>query len=353
MRARLIISAAAILVAFAAAAAVLTPRTDPPVDAAVVNRITDFASDHPDWAVRREMRRDLATVGLNHALHMNHESEKMQKRLAAAGAAARAVERLEDGRLALTCASCHEQDAAGRYLDPIRFDRHCAACHVIDLPTLGGERVPHGDMAALVKHVDHHLLRRLAAELNRAASADPPSAGFAAVFQPGAGWVESAAAAHVATAQPRKGGAKASEAAPPRLDMEAWLAERRATAYLTLVGACGKCHTSESIALPPPEPRGLPFDVAPPAIPQRWLERSVFSHRSHRALTCLQCHERAATGRFTADIMLPSIESCRQCHAPASGVRSDCVMCHLYHPPLAPPPSGSLTIEEYAGSAGP
>lgn len=351
MRLRLVIGAAAAAVCgLAGAAAVLAPRTEPPVEASIVNSITGFGADHPEWAVRREERRDLATVGLNHALHMDHDSAKMQKRLAAAGAAALAVERLEDGLLALTCASCHEQDAAGRYMDPIRFDRHCAPCHTIDLPTLGGERVPHGDMPALVNHVDRHLLRELAKELNRAAASAPAGGAASFAFQPGAGWIEGARVESAATAQPRKTGPKATEPAAARLDMDAWLAERQATAYITLVAACGKCHTAESITMPPPEPRGQPFDVAPPNIPQRWLSRSVFSHRAHRALTCIQCHEQASTSRLTADIMLPSIASCRLCHAPAAGVRSDCVMCHIYHPPLTPSPPGSLTIEEYAGS---
>lgn len=41
----------------------------------------------------------------------------------------------------------------------------------------------------------------------------------------------------------------------------------------------------------------------------------------------------------TKDIMIPGVAICRECHtarSPNLHVRSDCVMCHVYHPSSTP-----------------
>src|SRR5262249_42962422 len=65
-------------------------------------------------------------------------------------------------------------------------------------------------------------------------------------------------------------------------------------------------------------------------IPSRWFTHSVFSHERHGMLGCAECHE-AAGSSATKDVLLPKIESCRQCHNPQVGARTDCAECHLYH----------------------
>lgn len=292
---------------------VAQPRTTPPVEATVVNMISDFAESHPDWAVRREGRQDAATVAFNHARHMNPDTVGLQDDLTDSEAHVGAVEHLSDGRLSMTCASCHERDAAGRYMQPISFDRHCVSCHEGNLEPIGPRRAVHGDISELIEQVNHQLLgeRLKDALANPAAESDSP--------------------------------------AEPETDMDSLIAPERHRMFDQVLAGCGKCHFKAAVTRPR-RPKGEPFDIASPGIPDRWLNRSVFSHESHRAVTCLECHEQAITGEKTSDIMLPSIDSCRQCHTPAEGVRSDCVMCHLYHPPLEPQSPGTLTIEEYAAT---
>jgi len=87
--------------------------------------------------------------------------------------------------------------------------------------------------------------------------------------------------------------------------------------------SCGKCHTTERT--------DAGFEIAPARIQAVWLDRSVFSHGSHAMVQCDQCHAGAVTGERTADVMLPSIESCQTCHTPSVGAPSDCVTCHAYH----------------------
>jgi hypothetical protein len=87
-------------------------------------------------------------------------------------------------------------------------------------------------------------------------------------------------------------------------------------------GGCRYCHTivsSES-----------GWQVTNPSIPNRWLRHSRFHHDSHRMLSCTECHT-ATTSTQTSDVLIPRIESCRRCHGPKNGARSDCVECHQYH----------------------
>lgn len=413
------------------------PRTRPPVDAAVVNAVTSFVTDHPEWAVLREERSDLATINLKHRTHMNPAAHRMQERIAAAGDAIPGVAVGANGVRSLTCASCHESDEAGRYMKPIRFERHCASCHLSDFPVIEGRPVPHGDVAALTDRVfraagsdyaamsaahalhlnpdvprmqdllvseenaqripgvatdaagkrtltcascheakdDTGNLRSIAFSRHcgschqsqpasfRLSLSVPDDAGawLAGVsgaswtgveqWQPGAGLLASTVRTAGAV-QPRRDKTFAPEGHKTSVGAEEWMARRRSADFTRVRGTCLKCHAKESVSTPPPEPAGEPFDVAGPMIPDRWLERSIFSHHAHRALTCLECHEGALAGERAADIMLPSIESCRKCHTPAVGVRSDCVLCHVYHRPLRPGQPGTLTIGEYSGEAG-
>jgi hypothetical protein len=109
-----------------------------------------------------------------------------------------------------------------------------------------------------------------------------------------------------------------------------------------------------------------------PQIPTRWLHRAEFNHGAHRLVACTRCHEEAAqlevpddptyphadekgspvqslrwTGR-TKQVMLPSIDTCRQCHSPDAETlagtgrpiqpaRHDCAECHNYHEPAISP----------------
>jgi hypothetical protein len=79
--------------------------------------------------------------------------------------------------------------------------------------------------------------------------------------------------------------------------------------------------------------------IEPTRVPEVWLPRAQFAHRSHRSLDCLACHENAAASVTNEDILLPSIKICQACHAPAAehpsgptgGAGFGCTECHRYH----------------------
>jgi hypothetical protein len=102
---------------------------------------------------------------------------------------------------------------------------------------------------------------------------------------------------------------------------------------------CGLCHHYER------KPNAkVPEKIVPPALPQVWYTHATFNHAAHKAVQCVDCHD-AKTSRVSSDVLLPGVENCRTCHAPASGallgkksneprhggVRHDCVTCHRYH----------------------
>jgi hypothetical protein len=144
------------------------------------------------------------------------------------------------------------------------------------------------------------------------------------------------ASAEASAPPPPRGAKKARpvEASAPTVDDQLAGVEKE----IFGAGGCGKCHTLSQPA------SGLP-EVAPTAIPTRWLPRSVFDHGVHRTLSCPECHGRARTSTETADVLLPSISTCRTCHRASGGARTGCVECHLYHDKtLERDPNGPRTI---------
>jgi hypothetical protein len=108
---------------------------------------------------------------------------------------------------------------------------------------------------------------------------------------------------------------------------------------------CPYCHTVEKAD---PLPR-----IVPPKIPVRWLLHSSFDHRAHRPLACLACHVEAKKSTDTADVLLPKMVVCQECHREGGGARAGCVECHLYHDRSKErPPDGPHTVPELAVTAG-
>src|SRR5581483_5003907 len=52
-----------------------------------------------------------------------------------------------DSLARLDCAACHQYDAAGRYMQPIKYDTHCQTCHPLSVQ-LGGEVAKNLETAA-------------------------------------------------------------------------------------------------------------------------------------------------------------------------------------------------------------
>jgi predicted CXXCH cytochrome family protein len=82
----------------------------------------------------------------------------------------------------------------------------------------------------------------------------------------------------------------------------------------------------------------------PTAIPESWMPRARFDHRSHQLATCTSCHTTAATSTETSDVLMPAIATCQQCHSDnRRAADARCFVCHDYHDwkqPASPAPAG-------------
>jgi hypothetical protein len=219
----------------------------------------------------------------------------------------------------LACADCHQTDAGGLFMQPVRYEKHCAQCHPLFAP-LGDAKaaetsrktpLPHpgpGQTAETVRGVLRDRLSRLAQEHPEVmtGAAEPE--------------------------RPIPGGRRAP---PVSAEVFRWVDRNLGEAERVLfdkTAGCLLCHPETSD--PPQRPRGLP-ELAPPDVPERWFSHSTFSHRSHQAYLCAECHQGAANSKDAADVLIPRLGDCRRCHNADSGVRSGCVHCHAYHKPGA------------------
>jgi len=333
----------------------------------------------------------------------------------------------------MACTFCHENDAAGRYMKPIKFAIHCADCHMeqigivsavegkdadgkkigtlkVSKAVLNDEaradsyspsQLPHGDSRALADIVDKQIgLWALASppvvdkakydELQKAAgaaeeapkpksrrgsSAETPEAKPAEKVeekpeekQPPAGGGRrrsSEAAAPAAEAAGPKGPPAIGETFEDLKGVEKWRLKMRDKAMDDIRANCNYCHQPNAITDGPGADKAL-FVVSDQKIPEIWLPKSVFAHSSHSMVACVECHTLARPpavkdgddksktffdwANKTERIMLPGIDSCRDCHAPVtkmgtSGAPHECVVCHTYHIKLPVSAQGKMTIE--------
>ena len=356
--------------------------------------IAGFASGHPEFAVsvvdggrttrvrlNDKAARDTAQVMLNHAKHLKVGLKGLDDVKAQTGKFG-LVER--DGRVALGCTYCHRLDAHRVSIEPISFARHCMVCHPLDVDgRLPGAVAPH-DRPALV----HAYLRTTLIEAFEECQALPKNGATNASAKPakqcndlgltparamgrqssetredpapdaprgrrlgGPAPAEEPVAERPRGLRSRDGEAEAAApgTAPPSPSALDWAATQLpGTEKVMFRQKCGFCHTLSQPA------SGLP-EVAPTAIPTRWLPHSVFDHGVHRSVGCTECHGKATKSTATTDVLLPSVSVCRECHRAAGGARAACVTCHLYHDKTKErDPDGPLTVRRLVhGGAGP
>src|SRR3546814_14755784 len=77
-------------------------------------------------------------------------------------------------------------------------------------------------------------------------------------------------------------------------------------------------------------------DVRPFNLPDRYFVHGCFNHAAHAQEKCSSCHK-AETSKASADLLLPALATCRECHLGEDAVKAEvpsgCAMCHSYHVP--------------------
>ncbi len=232
----------------------------------------------------------------------------------------------------LQCADCHQPDAAGRYMQPIRYESHCKRCHQLSVQLAGKPDGPEAEKAARAfaatpaphrePEVVRAVLRDRLVELARQFGVQSGEAGVGRSL-PAPHAEEDLTEAQWAWAQK-----KLTEVEM----LPFWSRQEKQGRVLLFdrAGGCAYCHVEKG-----EKKDGLPV-YARTDLPQRWYAHSLFSHERHREVDCKQCHEGVPDSKATADVLLPGMDLCARCHNPHAnggpGARHDCVECHRYHP---------------------
>jgi cytochrome c1 len=254
-----------------------------------------FENGHPPFQVHRDKLKDPNTLKFNHAVHLGEAG----------------MPQLNGRRL--DCASCHQPDASGAYMQPISFEKHCQACHSLQFdPRNPDIQLPHGDAAA-VRAFLTGLPAAYADKGRRLGLRDEARLRAYVAEQLGALRNDVRSGEELAQKVFFNQGERG-----PVARIEGMPDEGRAR-----YAGCAYCHevTGGTSAR---------AEVTPPVTPDRWLSRSQFDHAKHSQMDCAACHQ-VTQSRETSDILLPEQASCLQCHSTAGGVVASCQTCHGYH----------------------
>lgn len=212
------------------------------------------------------------------------------------------------GDVKLGCGDCHQQEPGGGLMAPVSFEKNCHECHQLNIPGDIDREAPHGDLKAALHAIDDYF------------AGWALRGGYPNEFAPKSVQLR------------RRPGEPLTE--QQRQDAQTWATEMATMATSEMLGytTCGVCHKAE------PTGQGEGADawkLAPVNIPHAWFPKSRFSHQQHATQPCKDCHANVAKSETSADINLPGIETCRQCHGGANAgegqLASTCITCHEFH----------------------
>jgi predicted CXXCH cytochrome family protein len=287
--------------------------------------IGTFTLDHPSFgAWRKGGLIDPGTVRFNHRVHLNLKPESV-----------RGIDKPLAALKEQQCNYCHKPDAARHGMEPIRYEQHCHQCHALSVGVAGDwseEKVRAAAARFALEPAPHQEPLTVRAALrerySRFVQDNPAVLASQEPIEPPR-WIPD---------RPR---------AQPVIDKEGlWVNEQLQTAERILfygANGCRYCHKMDTV-------RGsgnLP-QYSPSSFMSRWFPYSVFGHERHRMLRCTECHA-AASSSDAKDVLLPTIDICRQCHNSEPGARTDCAECHRYHDRGKEVFSGQKSILECTG----
>ncbi|EKD98696.1 MAG: hypothetical protein ACD_23C00306G0001, partial [uncultured bacterium] len=208
------------------------------------------------------------------------------------------------GRTVMTCGDCHQMDEAGTHFAPMTMQKTCqqSRCHELYFTEPVEGIAPHGSEREAMNKVREFYTK----------------------------WLIDSPARNMAGCAPAGGG---SNAAKRTLACAHDLAQKYAAATLFKKEGedieCGVCHEIE--------PTGddlVPWKVAPLYITRDWQPGVEFAHSKHGTVNCTECHDKM-NSKTSADIAMPTIEKCRECHVGNRSVKgkikSSCDSCHRFH----------------------
>ena len=279
--------------------------------------VRDFGEDHPEFrptiakdpvlaVMQRVALSDKEALSEQSNLKYPHDKHLVEKGV-----------RGPEGIEKLTCASCHALERGGAGLLPVDMETHCSRCHQLRFEP--DRAVPHGDYEEAGRVIrEYYAQKALIGDFGGDTSSK---------------------------LRRRPGKPVTQEELKQALE---WAeAKSKKTAEIVFgFSLCKQCH----IVTPPKNDDDI-WRVAKPLIVDRWMPKGNFVHASHESINCVDCHEQAPKSKTSADVILPDINSCRQCHGGenvSDKVPSTCTMCHVFHrPELGPmrPDGGKMATK--------
>ena len=233
-----------------------------------------------------------------HALHMSSSG--------CVASMARQLGVKTDAQGSLGCANCHTASADGKGFAPVEMQRNCSTCHSLTFDTFNGvnRSLPHGQPQLVVATM-LDFYKAAATDVAKGVGADD---------------------------RRLPGQAAADRSAELRTIAFTHADSRAADRIRAIFSPGGSCYGCHQILKPT---SGLNYGVAPVVLQQHFLPRAQFDHGAHMTagMTCEQCHA-ARKSQSAADVLMPSIDTCRTCHAGEQAyakVPSPCISCHTFH----------------------
>ncbi|MGH6885913.1 MAG: cytochrome c3 family protein [Geminicoccales bacterium] len=214
----------------------------------------------------------------------------------------------------LVCADCHVLDEDQEHFVPVTMEANCLAsgCHDLGFGTADpGRQLPHGRPLDVVSVIEAHFMQQFG---------DPDAARGS---RPRRRLPDRGAAEDVCTSG-------VYECTMAR-------AENEVAMQFTRIG-CVTCHRVEDTGAAELNRR---YDVHPVRLVGDYIPSALFDHAAHLILedkqgdaACLTCHA-ASTSTESADLLIPDIDNCVECHGDRTvpdKVALGCIECHGYHP---------------------
>jgi len=269
--------------------------------------VTDFSSAHPDFRVSLLKAPDFKVERLRLGEAKLIESSNLEfthaAHLVAGGIKA------PQGKVVMQCSDCHTPQPGGAAFEPINMERHCSSCHTLGFdPAEPDRKLPHGDPKLVMQTLLDHYSRRYLDGYS--------DAGISAVRSAPPGASMSSAGRARALGGARERAMKVAED----------IFERR---------VCADCHTVSRLGTA----GATEWVVAPVKLTQTFMPKAQFDHAAHATSesACTDCHA-ATESKTAADVLMPGIAVCRDCHGGESGtegkvarVPSPCASCHVFH----------------------
>lgn len=210
------------------------------------------------------------------------------------------------GNQVMVCNDCHQTDASGNYMVPIRMEPHCQSCHRLEFdPDDLDRELPHSDLTNLRKMLnEYYSLKALR------------------------GSVKDEDAPDLVTERRRPG--KPLTRAEQQIALQ-WALEKAEFVAEEVVEfrSCNLCHKVER---DPSSAEGWKIPEVNTA-QSRWMPKGDFAHESHQNTSCETCHEAAQSSK-SEDVLLTKIEVCQECHGGENAtdrLQSTCIECHDFH----------------------